>query len=348
LTIDDTNDPYGPANPLITVSTGSQSITATVSLVKGLTIDTASTGSLNISGNITGSGNLNITGAGSVTLSGTDTLTGSNVSVASGALLIVNGSLASTSAVTDNGTMNFGGNTGNTILARSLASLNITGVMNIGASTGTAHSVVIVGTGGLTNTGRLDLSNNDLIVKNGNMSDVFNQLKAGFDAGLGYWNGATGIVSASAAGDGRFLTAIGYRMGGAAFDGVNTTSADVLVKYTYYGDADLNGTVNGADYAQIDNGFGLHLSGWSNGDFNYDGVIDGSDYALIDNVFNQLTATGASPLAKIATESLTSAAFGEVSQAVPEPTTLGLLGAGAIGLLGRQRYRCRSLKVDRE
>ena len=33
----------------------------------------------------------------------------------------------------------------------------------------------------------------------------------------------------------------------------NTTTADVLVKYTYYGDADLNGVINGADYALIDN-----------------------------------------------------------------------------------------------
>ena len=74
---------------------------------------------------------------------------------------------------------------------------------------------------------------------------------------------------------------------------MTTTNNDVLVKYTYYGDADLNGSVNGADYAQIDHGFGAHLTGWSNGDFNYDGVVDGSDYSLIDNTFNQLAATGA-------------------------------------------------------
>ena len=40
-------------------------------------------------------------------------------------------------------------------------------------------------------------------------------------------------------------------------------------------------------------GFGLHLTGWSNGDFNYDGVVNGADYALIDSTFNQITATGA-------------------------------------------------------
>jgi hypothetical protein len=62
----------------------------------------------------------------------------------------------------------------------------------------------------------------------------------------------------------------------------------------------LDGVVNGADYQQIDNGFGAHLTGWSNGDFNYDGVIDGSDFSLIDNAYNQNLANGASPLALVA------------------------------------------------
>ena len=159
------------------------------------------------------------------------------------------------------------------------------------------------------------LSNNDMIVHNGNTGGVTNsgsianQLKNGFNAQAGYWNGATEITSSSAAANTRFLTTLGYRKGGAAFnsaagspfDGVNTTSNDILVKYTYYGDAILDGVVNGADYQQIDLGFGAHLTGWSNGDFNYDGAVDGSDYSLIDNAFNQLTATGAGPLAMVAT-----------------------------------------------
>ena len=61
-----------------------------------------------------------------------------------------------------------------------------------------------------------------------------------------------------------------------------------------------NGTVNGADYQQVDHGFGAHLTGWSNGDFNYDGVVDCDDFTLIDNAFNQLAAQGASPLASMA------------------------------------------------
>jgi hypothetical protein len=114
------------------------------------------------------------------------------------------------------------------------------------------------------------------------------------------------------------------------------------VKYTYYGDADLNGTINGADYQQIDLGFGSGgmLTGWSNGDFNYDGVINGADYALIDNTFNQLAANSGltNPLAVVAGSS-NLIASPAASSAVPEPTTLGLLGIAACSLIGRRRRR---------
>ena len=60
----------------------------------------------------------------------------------------------------------------------------------------------------------------------------------------------------------------------------------MLVRYTFYGDANLDGHVDGSDYSLIDNGALLHLTGWQNGDFNYDGVINGSDYTLIDNAYN--------------------------------------------------------------
>ncbi len=39
------------------------------------------------------------------------------------------------------------------------------------------------------------------------------------------------------------------------FAGQPTVDGDVLVKYTYFGDANLDGVVNSADYLQIDNGF---------------------------------------------------------------------------------------------
>ena len=70
------------------------------------------------------------------------------------------------------------------------------------------------------------------------------------------------------------------------FDGASPMASDVLIKYTYYGDANLDGQVDGSDYSGIDGGGLFGSSGWANGDFNYDSSTDGLDYALIDNAFN--------------------------------------------------------------
>jgi hypothetical protein len=63
-------------------------------------------------------------------------------------------------------------------------------------------------------------------------------------------------------------------------------SNHVLDFFFLMADADHNHVIDADDYALIDSGFNLGLSGFSNGDFNYDGVIDGDDYAIIDLAFN--------------------------------------------------------------
>ena len=62
-------------------------------------------------------------------------------------------------------------------------------------------------------------------------------------------------------------------------------ATDVLAKYTWTGDANLDGVVNADDYFQIDSGFITQKGGYYNGDFNYDGVINADDYFLIDSAF---------------------------------------------------------------
>jgi hypothetical protein len=72
------------------------------------------------------------------------------------------------------------------------------------------------------------------------------------------------------------------------FDGYSASATDILVKYTYYGDADLSGAINGADYLNLDVAFNSGgLTGWANGNFDYNAAIDGGDYTLIDNDYNQ-------------------------------------------------------------
>ena len=69
------------------------------------------------------------------------------------------------------------------------------------------------------------------------------------------------------------------------FDGATVDGTTVLVKYTYAGDANLDGSITGDDYFQIDSAFPAQSTGWLNGDFNYDGSITGDDYFLIDSNF---------------------------------------------------------------
>ena len=150
--------------------------------------------------------------------------------------------------------------------------------------------------------GQLNLTSNDLIVHNGNLAQLTNQIASGYSNGT--WTGQ-GVTSSTAATSPNHVTALGLEMNnngnnqplfgnGTAlglFDGQNPSITDVLIKYTYYGDANLDGKVDGSDYAKIDNGFLTHVTGWSNGDFNYDGTVNGSDYTLIDNAFNTQGAT---------------------------------------------------------
>jgi hypothetical protein len=70
----------------------------------------------------------------------------------------------------------------------------------------------------------------------------------------------------------------------ALFSGQTVDATTILVKYTYVGDADLNGHIDASDYGRIDNFFQFPgTTGYANGDFNFDGVIDASDYGYIDN-----------------------------------------------------------------
>jgi len=70
------------------------------------------------------------------------------------------------------------------------------------------------------------------------------------------------------------------------WDGHTVDATTVIVKYTYAGDANLDGLVDAADYGMIDNYYQFPgTSGYANGDFNFDGVIDAGDYGYIDNSF---------------------------------------------------------------
>ncbi|HEX2971448.1 MAG TPA: hypothetical protein VHP11_03905, partial [Tepidisphaeraceae bacterium] len=105
------------------------------------------------------------------------------------------------------------------------------------------------------------------------------------------------------------------------FSGQAVTANDILVKYTWNGDVDLNGKVDLADYFLVDAGFIKQTGGYRNGDLDFSGKVDLADYFLIDSAFIAQRGT-------LASTSLV---------AVPEPASLSLLALPAVLLLRRRR-----------
>jgi hypothetical protein len=221
------------------------------------------------------------------------------------------------------------------------------------ALTVNAGSLVIASNGGnsgtsvtdtldVSGTSRLDLNNNDLVVhataatKDAVHGDIESEIKSaqnGLDAALiTKWDGP-GITSSTArttnVAQGFDLTGLGVirnsdlnvTIPGSAytsFSGQAVTPHDVLVKYTYVGDANLSGAVTFDDYVGMDNAFfGLIPNlGWATGDINFDGVINFDDYSKVDQAFFFQGA----PLSSVT----------DGPTAIPEPGTLALALAGLL------------------
>ncbi len=219
---------------------------------------------------------------------------------------------------------------GSYTFASDLSSLqNVTVTIDDGASAIFATSqhlanLIVDGSATLENTlftnaisvaGKLDVGNNALFIDYSGAGQLGSATGGVYDGitGLvqsgrsdGSWTGNGIITGMSAAAGSNPLTTLGVAEASdalgisgaqtALWDGQPVDATTVLVKYTYVGDANLDGIINGDDYFAIDAGFSAQSSGYAQGDFDYNGRIDADDYFAIDSHYGKATtALAASP-----------------------------------------------------
>jgi subtilase family serine protease len=321
-------DSTGTYEQILVNGTLTYSIAKSLLGTNALTFTTTSTGdSLTINGAngnpVTTGGITLVPNSGNAALNVAGTTSGSDAFVVTSSSITFNGNAVNFSHVStltlnpgtgaDSLAVNSGSVTiaapavGAGFITRNFSSFNVSsGASALLASAASHSDRSLVITSSLSDSGQIDLGANDMIVHNGNLTTINTLLTIGFNGGA--WTG-TGIDSSAAASDTTHLTAVGFAPNTAftgKFDNITPAPGDVLLKYTYYGDANLSGTVDGSDYTKVDAGFGnsATLTGWYNGNFNYDTHIDGSDYTLVDNAFN---TQGVSLAAQFATPSATAA-----------------------------------------
>jgi hypothetical protein len=117
-----------------------------------------------------------------------------------------------------------------------------------------------------------------------------------------------------------------------SFGGLGVDPSCILVKYTYFGDTDLDGDVDVADLGNLASSWQT-ANVWGGGDFDYNGSVDVNDLGLLAT--NWQAGVG-SPLGPTLTEAL--AAVGLPSAAVPEPTWMGVMGI-SLGVIASRRRR---------
>jgi autotransporter-associated beta strand protein len=294
------------------------------------TVNPASVTVNNSLGNYSITGTGSIVGTGSLTKSGTGTLTLGTANTYSGGTVVNAGTLviqptSSTTSALPKGSVTVNGGL-----------LQLASNVTLGSQSAvTPASNVNITSLSISGNGTLDISNNHIIIDytagNDPIASIAAWIRNGFNGGS--WNG-TGITSSAAAANAGSY-GIGYADAADPGNPAGLSSGQIEVMYALLGDLNLDGKVNGADFAILASNFNKAVagaSGWDQGDFNYDGKVNGSDFGLLALNFNKGADQSADMQALDAF-----AALNGISTAVPEPASAAvLLGIGS-GILRRRR-----------
>lgn len=170
--------------------------------------------------------------------------------------------------------------------SQNLASLTISGQSQATLLPG-HNKVLEAGTLNIGDISVLDLTDNDMILPYVDASP-----EAQVQQWVSNWQndqaGPLLMASSSSDGSSPFLRTLAVSDNAdlkfSSFDGHTFAPGDfnqVLLKYTYLGDANLDGQVTPQDYAIVDGNIGRGHD-WGTGDVNEDGVVNPGDYAQID------------------------------------------------------------------
>jgi hypothetical protein len=196
-----------------------------------------------------------------------------------------------------------------------LKALYLGGAVNVALSRG-GDKVVVTDDFSISPISKLNLNDNTLVVDYTTASP-FDSIKMEIGYGRIYSALSDGTTRALGYADNAVL-----RLPSISGEPVDPTT--VLVKYTYAGDADLNGKVDVADLGMLASNW--QASGpWTSGDFDYNGRVDANDLGLLAT--NWQAGVG-SALGPSLGEALT--ALGLPSISVPEPTLMAFASLGIL------------------
>jgi hypothetical protein len=284
-----------------------------------------------------GNGIFNVSGTASVaaaelhnveTGTGTISISGGSINVGlttNNGMFTQSAGTASLGPVSGAGQINV---SGGTLTAASIAqgTLALSGTGRVNVTPGGVTNTLTALT--LTGTSKLDLANNHLILDYPTIGpSPLASLKAALIAGSITSSTAAAIAANPA---NTHKTALGYAEANQVHDfvanpnftfgGQPVDSTAVLIRYTYTGDANLDGAVSTPDFTALASNFNGVGKAWFNGDFNFDGKVNALDFNALATNFGQ--------------PPLSSPSLGTL---VPEPASIGLVVLGSFCAARRRR-----------